>query len=111
MVVEMMDPVRLREALDYFEREWKLNGRPYLWDAGQALASRPVMFAAARAFLDLIENGGLRVFIGKHRPDAPYIVGTDPDPRDDAFKERYAGFEGEDYSGWYVKAPKGASDG
>ena len=43
---------RLREALEYFEQEWQLNDRPYLWDARRAMESRPVMAAAARRVLD-----------------------------------------------------------
>jgi hypothetical protein len=45
----------------------------------------------------------LRVFIGKHPcDDLPYIVGTDPDPRDSGW-EPFKGLDGIDYSGWYVK--------
>jgi hypothetical protein len=49
-----------------------------------------------------ITMGDVRIFIGKHPcDDLPYIVGIEPDPRSDEWKERF-GIDGEDYSGWYI---------
>lgn len=51
----------------------------------------------------------LRVFIAQHGcDDEPFIMGTDPDPRDPAF-DRYrmtAAGPGEDFSAWYVREQK-----
>ena len=45
----------------------------------------------------------LRIFIVKHpRDDRPVIMGVDPDPRSSRWGERFAGWEGEDYTGWYT---------
>jgi hypothetical protein len=51
----------LTEALDYFEQEWQLHGRPYLWNAQRAVESRPVMFDAARRWAALGLRDGTSV--------------------------------------------------
>ena len=49
----MTDPTRQQteQALDYFLREWRMEGHEYLWSAGKSMDLRPVMVAAARAWL------------------------------------------------------------
>ena len=46
---------------------------------------------------------GLRIWIIKHpEDDLPTIMAVEPDPRSDEWRERFAGLEGEDYTGWYA---------